>query len=167
MKRCYIGLGSNLGDPVQQVCKAIRALSRLPYTEGLVASSLYQSEPMGPPQPDFINAVVQIDTDLEPFALLRACQNIESDLGRVRTAVHWGPRAIDVDLLLYGQDCIQVDDLTVPHPGLACRDFVLVPLLEIAPTLMLPDGQRAADVLAGCPRGRLEKHSLVSLEEVL
>lgn len=132
----YIGLGSNLGDKKANCRKAIALLSK----SGRVfrSSSLYCTEPIGnADQDDFVNAAVEIETGLFPEALLRQCRSIEEELGRVRT-VRWGPRTIDVDILLYGDVIIETPELTIPHPLLHTRRFVLVPLCEIAPQVVHP-----------------------------
>ncbi len=134
----YIGLGSNLDDPRRQVTQALAELGSLPGSRLLASSSLYRTPPMGPPgQPDYINAVAQIETALAPHALLDALQAIERAHDRVRS-VRWGPRTLDLDLLLYDQQEIADERLCVPHPGLTERAFVVLPLLEIAPTLRVP-----------------------------
>jgi 2-amino-4-hydroxy-6-hydroxymethyldihydropteridine diphosphokinase len=134
----YIGLGSNLDDPRRQVSQALVELGGMPGSRLLASSSLYRTPPMGPPgQPDYINAVAQIETALSPHALLDALQAIERAHDRVRT-VRWGPRTLDLDLLLYDQQEIADERLCVPHPGLTERAFVVLPLLEIAPTLRVP-----------------------------
>lgn len=134
----YIGIGSNLADPVQQVRQAVAALARLPQTTPGAVSSLYRTPPMGPPdQPDYVNAVAALTTTLHPRALLDALQDIERAQHRVRGR-RWGPRTVDLDLLVYGELSIDDPKLRVPHPGLAERAFVVVPLLEIAPALVIP-----------------------------
>lgn len=134
----YIGLGSNLEDPAAQVRRALHELAALPGTELQRASQLYRSPPMGPPgQPDYINAVAALATRLEPEALLDALQAIEQAHHR-RRLQRWGPRTLDLDILLYGQAQLHSPRLTVPHPGIAARAFVLQPLAEIAPTLEIP-----------------------------
>ncbi len=155
----YIGLGSNLGDPSAQVNSAIKALAALDNTRLLVASSLYRSAPMGPQdQPEYINAVAHLETRLEPLQLLHELQRIEAEHGRVRVeGERWGPRTLDLDLLLYGNEVIQDEELTVPHVGLHERNFVLFPLFEIAPELNLPDGRRVVELLNACPLEGLER----------
>ncbi len=134
----YIGLGSNLEDPVQQVQRALVELAAIPATRLLRQSSLYRSPPLGPPdQPDYINAVAELSTTLQPLELLDELQHIENAHGRVR-GIRWGARTLDLDLLLYGDRRIDESRLILPHPGLALRAFVLVPLLEIAPALDVP-----------------------------
>lgn len=146
----YIGLGSNLGDPRAQVGRAIEALARLPGCTLGRRSSLYCTTPVGPmPQPEYVNAVVSITTGLAPLGLLAALQGIEHDHGRVRDGTRWGPRTLDLDLLLYGDWQLRLPDLVLPHPELANRAFVLVPLAEIAPTtLQVPGLGHPQDLLA-------------------
>lgn len=142
----YIWLGSNLCDPVQQVITAINELSTLPESRLTAQSSLYRTPPMGPSdQPDFVNAAVEIKTRLSALDLLDELQRIEQRHQRERS-VNWGPRTLDLDILLYGQHVISHERLTVPHRGLTERLFVLPPLLEMAPDLMLPDGTLLADL---------------------
>lgn len=156
MVRAYIGLGSNLDDPVQQLHRALEALARLPQTQLVACSRFYRSAPLGPQdQPDYVNAVAALDTGFSPEALLDALQAIEAAQGRVRTR-RWGPRTLDLDLLLYGNEVLATPRLTVPHPGLAERNFVLYPLAELIPELLLPDGQRLEELLLRCDRTGLE-----------
>lgn len=155
--RCYIGLGSNLENPVTQVATALLELERLPQCRNLNHSSLYRSDPVGPPgQPDYINAVASIETTLEPLALLDAIQAIEQLHQRVRIQ-HWGPRTLDLDLLLYGKETLQCDRLTVPHAYLRERNFVLYPLAELSPDLSLPDGTALNQLLEVCAIDTLER----------
>ncbi len=147
----FVGLGSNLDDPEAQVRRALDELAGLPESVLERTSSLYRTAPMGPPdQPDYVNAVARLATRLAPHRLLSALQAIERAHGRVR-GVHWGPRTLDLDLLLY--DALRIADarLTVPHPGIAERSFVLTPLAEIAPDLDIPGVGAAAAVLARSP----------------
>ncbi|MDX5379635.1 MAG: 2-amino-4-hydroxy-6-hydroxymethyldihydropteridine diphosphokinase [Halomonas sp.] len=142
----YVGLGSNLDDPVDQVCRAYGELNTLPLTERAAASRLYRSRPVGPQdQPDFINAVIHLRTRLSPLALLDQLQALEQRHRRVRQR-HWGPRTLDLDLLLYGNETLILPRLQVPHREMAARAFVLLPLAELAPRLQLPDGRRIADL---------------------
>ncbi len=142
----YIGLGSNLNQPKVQVERAIAALAGLPDSCVLRWSRLYVSPPLGPAdQPDYVNAVVEIETALEPLDLLHALHDIEQAQGRVRTR-HWGERIIDLDLLLYADWQRVSHDLTLPHPGMATRAFVLRPLAELVPELEIP-GQGALSAL--------------------
>ena len=136
--KAFVGLGSNLGEREVMIRQALEALSKLPQTTLVKASSLYDTEPVGEvDQPNFLNAVAQIDTELTPRQLLWNLFLIEKRLGRVRTH-RWGPRTIDLDLLLYGGLVIEEPDLTVPHSELARRSFVLVPLVELDPLLVHP-----------------------------
>lgn len=134
MVDAYIGLGSNLQQPAQQVTSALQALTTIPVSTLVSASSLYRSDPMGPQdQDDYINAVACLRTGLEPLHLLDQLQTIEQTHGRVRKRDRWGPRTLDLDLLMYGFESIDVPRLRVPHYGMAERAFVLLPLQEIAP----------------------------------
>ena len=148
----YIGLGSNLATPEAQINTARNAITDLPGVSEVAFSSLYRSPPMGPQdQPDYINAVMAIKTDLSAIELLRCLQQIELDHGRVRKDERWGARTLDLDILLYGQQIIDQPDLIVPHYGLAKRAFVLYPLQEIAPELEVPGKGEMAELLASCP----------------
>lgn len=133
----YVGLGSNLQDPENQIHTALRELTTLPDTRCVRHSSLYRTRPVGPQdQPDFINAVAMLTTGLPAESLLDACQKLEQIHRRVRQGERWGPRTLDLDLLLYARQRIATARLTVPHPRIAERAFVLVPLAEIAPSEM-------------------------------
>ena len=147
-----MGLGGNLGDAAASLREAFTALGGLPDTRLLRASRLYRTSAWGvTTQPDFVNAVAMIETMLTPSALLGHLLRIERDAGRDRRADgsdRWGPRTLDLDLLLYGDEVIDTPDLTVPHPHLHERAFVLVPLLEIAPDTHIPGRGAAADALA-------------------
>jgi 2-amino-4-hydroxy-6-hydroxymethyldihydropteridine diphosphokinase len=154
----YIGLGSNLADPQSQLRDALTALAQIPNTTLSQVSSLYGSEPLGPSdQPRYVNAVAQLATSLEPLALLDELQRIEMQQGRVRKAERWGPRTLDLDILLFGNQTIALPRLTVPHYHMHARAFVLYPLAEIQPTLVLPDGRALSQLLASCPREGIEK----------
>ena len=133
----YIGVGSNLEAPIEQVRAALQELATLPLSELVAASSLYASRPVGPQdQPDFINAVAALETRLSPLALLDQLQALEQQHRRRRQR-HWGPRTLDLDLLLYANAAIDTPRLRVPHPQMTARAFVLLPLSEIAPSLIL------------------------------
>lgn len=135
----YVGLGSNLQEPIKQVQQAYAAMAHIPATQTQQLSPLYTSSPIGPAgQPDYINAVAHLLTRLPPLSLLSALQAIEIQQQRVRD-IHWGPRTIDLDLLLYGRVTIDTPQLNVPHQHLKQRNFVLAPLLDLAPQLRLPD----------------------------
>ncbi|MFC2993139.1 MULTISPECIES: 2-amino-4-hydroxy-6-hydroxymethyldihydropteridine diphosphokinase [Halomonas] len=139
--RAWIGLGSNLDDPQRHIEQALEELARLPLTRRLGASRCYASRPLGPQdQPDFINAVALLETRLSPLALLDQLQALEQRHRRVR-ARHWGPRTLDLDLLLFDNSVLALPRLCVPHPELTRRAFVVVPLLELSPELTLPDGR--------------------------
>ena len=145
----YIGVGSNLEDPRAQVLAAITRLAQLPRTRLVLASKLYRSRPFGPvAQPDFVNAVAGILTQLDPNALMGELHAIESAMGRPERHEHWGPRIIDLDLLAFGSERREEPHLTLPHPGIVERNFVLYPLAEIAPDLVLPGLGRVADLAA-------------------
>lgn len=155
--KCFIGLGSNLDNPVTQVATALLELERLDQCRNLTHSSLYRSDPVGPPgQPDYINAVASLETSLQPLELLDAMQAIEQQHQRVRIQ-HWGPRTLDLDLLLFGEQLINNDRLTVPHPYLQERNFVLLPLAEIAPKLSIPAGNSLLEYLKNCKIDTLEQ----------
>jgi 2-amino-4-hydroxy-6-hydroxymethyldihydropteridine diphosphokinase len=154
----YIGLGSNLADPIKQIKSAHTACAALAGVRELAFSSLYRSPPMDSrDQPDYVNAVMAVATDLSAVDLLRALQGIEKDHGRVRTADRWSARTLDLDLLLYGDQEINQPDLTVPHPGIADRAFVLYPLFEIAPEGVVPGKGRIAELIAACPLNGLKR----------
>jgi 2-amino-4-hydroxy-6-hydroxymethyldihydropteridine diphosphokinase len=159
MERAYIGLGSNLAEPLQQLRGALGALARISETRIVAVSSLYVSDPLGPPdQPRYNNAAAALDTSLAPLALLDALQTIELAQGRTRKAERWGPRTLDLDILLFGDRLIHEPRLTVPHYHLHARAFALYPLADVAPReLRLPDGRRLADLLAACPYEGLER----------
>ncbi|MGY4492364.1 2-amino-4-hydroxy-6-hydroxymethyldihydropteridine diphosphokinase [Pseudomonas sp. TE3610] len=157
MEVVYIGLGSNLAEPAEQLRQAIEALGQLPFSQGLKVSALYSSESLSPGQPRYTNAVARLETSLAPLVLLDALQAIENDQGRVR-AERWGPRTLDLDVLLFGDRVIDEPRLTVPHYQMHVRAFVLYPLAEVAPAgLRLADGRHLADLLAGCPFEGLER----------
>jgi 2-amino-4-hydroxy-6-hydroxymethyldihydropteridine diphosphokinase len=137
----YLGLGANLNSPKEQLTNAVKALKKLPDCEFISVSHYYASKPMGPKdQPDYINAVACIKTTLTPEQLLDLTQAIELEHGRVRKAERWGPRTLDIDMLLFDDLIINTERLTVPHYGLCVREFVVYPLLELAPELILPSG---------------------------
>ena len=149
----YLGLGSNLKDPAAQIVAAIDRLAALPGSMLRAVSSFYRNPPMGPQdQPDYVNAVVALDTGLAPRALLEAMQAIERAQGRDRGGLRWGPRTIDLDLLVYGDAVLDEDHLKVPHPGIAERAFVLVPLAEIAPQISIPGHGALSTLLAAVDR---------------
>ncbi|WP_158367996.1 2-amino-4-hydroxy-6-hydroxymethyldihydropteridine diphosphokinase [Candidatus Williamhamiltonella defendens] len=147
--RVYIGLGSNLSKPKKQIKSAITALTRLSDRPGTVKiSAFYQTKPLGSQdQPNYLNAAVSLDTSLSPETLLDHTQLIELNHGRTREKNRWGPRIIDLDILLYGDQIISTPRLRVPQYGIKNRVFVLYPLLDIAPDLIFPDGESLAQCL--------------------
>jgi len=149
MTRVYIALGSNLASPLSQVTAAIEALGAIPNSQIVAVSGFYRTPPLGPQdQPDYLNAAVALETSLAPEALLDHTQRIELDQGRVRKAERWGPRTLDLDIMLFGDVTIATPRLTVPHYDMKNRGFMLWPLFEIAPELHFPDGETLASVLA-------------------
>ena len=155
----YVGIGSNLDDPVAQAIFAFDALARIADTRLVARSPLYRSSPMGPPdQPDYVNGAAALSTRLSPATLLDALRAIEDARGRRRTGRRWGARTLDLDLLLHGDSVLNTERLTLPHPGLTARNFVVYPLADIAPALVLPDGRRLADI-----RGELGDEGLARL----
>jgi 2-amino-4-hydroxy-6-hydroxymethyldihydropteridine diphosphokinase len=154
----YVALGSNLDEPRTQVERALVVLAELPRTRLVLCSSLYASRPLGPvAQPDFVNAVAGLLTGLDPAALLAALKDLEVRLGRARPVQRWGPRRIDLDLLVHGTERSDTEELRLPHPGIAERAFVLVPLAEIAPDLAVPGLGRVRDLLARLDAEPLER----------
>ena len=134
----YIGLGSNIEQPCLQIKNAILALAQLPETTVINDSGYFKSKPMGPKdQPDYVNAVAEIETTMSAIELLKHCKLIEQQQGRIKLR-HWGERTIDLDILLYADEQIQTDVLTVPHPGICQRDFVYMPLLKLNPDVIVP-----------------------------
>ena len=137
----YIGLGSNLSEPIKQVQSAITEIEKIAQSRVVTVSSIYLSKPMGPQdQDDYINAVLALETPLSAIELLDALQAIENKAGRVRKENRWGARILDLDIILYSNDVIKSDRLVIPHYGMTEREFVLLPLAEIAPDLHLPNG---------------------------
>jgi 2-amino-4-hydroxy-6-hydroxymethyldihydropteridine diphosphokinase len=159
MERVYIGLGSNLADPAEQLRNAVQALAQLPHSRLVGVSAFYQSDSLLPGQPRYTNAVAALDSDLAPLALLDALQGIENGQGRERLE-RWGPRTLDLDILLFGDRLIDEPRLKVPHYQIQERAFVLYPLAELAPAdLRLADGRTLHDLLAACPFVGLERLS--------
>lgn len=154
MHQVFIGMGSNLGDSQQLLQQAAQAMHQLPKTQLLRMSSLYSSAPVGVPgQPRYTNAVALLETALQPLELLDSLQQIEQEHGRIRTGERWGPRTLDLDLLLYGQQQINHPRLQVPHYQMHLRPFVLFPLSEVSSAnLQLPDGRMLVDLLMHCPQ---------------
>ena len=160
MTAAYVGLGSNLADPAAQVRRALEELADILETRVTARSPLYRSAPLGPQdQPDYINAVAALDTSLAPLELLASLRDIERIHGRVRDGTRWGPRSLDLDLLLYGDVVMDTLELSLPHPGLPERAFVLYPLFDVAPQLVVP-GRGAVREL----RDRLGSTDITRLE---
>ena len=158
-----VGLGSNLDGPAERVSRALEAIAVLPMTRLLAHSALYDTAPVGPQdQPDFVNAVALLETRLPPLSLLSALQDLEKAAGRVRHR-RWGERTLDLDLLLWRDLTIRLPRLTVPHPEMHKRAFVLRPLLDIAPDARLPDGRPLSDYWPGVADQPLRR--LPDLEE--
>jgi 2-amino-4-hydroxy-6-hydroxymethyldihydropteridine diphosphokinase len=146
----YIGLGSNLSDPAAQVRQALHDLAGVPRTLRVAVSPLYGSRPLGPvTQPDFVNAVAGVLTQLTAEELLQALRALEGKAGRPAVHEHWGPRVIDLDLLVFGREQRTGVDLVLPHPGMVARNFVLYPLADIAPELEVPGCGQVRELLAG------------------
>lgn len=156
IERVYVGLGSNLADPAEQLREAIKALGLLPQSSLAGVSSFYVSDSLLPGQPRYTNAVAALDTSLPPLTLLDALQGIENDQGRERLE-RWGPRTLDLDILLFGDRLIDEPRLKVPHYQMQVRAFVLYPLAELAPGITLADGRALNDLLARCPFEGLER----------
>jgi 2-amino-4-hydroxy-6-hydroxymethyldihydropteridine diphosphokinase len=145
----YIGLGSNLSDPAAQVRQALRGLAGLPQTLCVAVSRLYGSRPLGPAsQPDFVNAVAGVLTQLPAVELLRQLRQLEEQAGRPAVREHWGPRVLDLDVLVFGRQQRSGTELILPHPGVVERNFVLYPLADIAPDLEVPGCGRVRELLA-------------------
>ncbi len=156
--RVFVGLGSNLGDSRLIVAAATARVGALPGTRLICSSSQYLTPPWGVvDQPAFINSVVELDTTLPPGGLLDALLSLERQAGRVRGGERWGPRALDLDILLYGQELVSDAGLRIPHPHIAQRAFVLLPLAEIAPQLMVPGQGRVSDLLARIDAGECRR----------
>jgi 2-amino-4-hydroxy-6-hydroxymethyldihydropteridine diphosphokinase len=154
----YIGLGGNLGNPRDSFEAACTSLGRLPGTRVISRSSLYQSAPFGDvPQPDYLNAVVTLLTHIEPHELLAEMLTIEHAAGRRRDGLRWGPRVLDLDLLVYSNETIDRPDLLVPHPGIRQRNFVLLPLAEVAPDLHVPGLGRVASLPVSSDEPRIAR----------
>jgi len=146
--KAWLGLGSNLQGPAAQLQEALDKLARIDGIEVMEVSGFYRTPPWGDAQQDdFVNAVVQVETSLAPMPLLRALQSVENAMGRTRSGRRWGPRVIDIDLLLYGDLQLRTEELELPHPRMHERAFVLVPLCELDAGLMIPGRGRAGEVL--------------------
>jgi 2-amino-4-hydroxy-6-hydroxymethyldihydropteridine diphosphokinase len=146
MATAYLGLGSNLGDRLANLQAAVDAVGAASGVRAVASSRVWETTPVGgPSQPDYLNAVLRIETDLSPRELLAVCRTVEDDLGRVRRE-RWGARTIDVDVLLVDDLVVDEQDLVVPHPRIAERAFVVLPLLELDPDPVLPDGRHLSDL---------------------
>ena len=157
----YIGLGSNLDDPLQHVLDAINDIKQLENSNFLQHSHIYKCNPMitdsQQPQPDYINAVARVDTSDSPMVFLKKLQQIENRHGRVRNGERWEPRVLDLDLLIFGDQIINTPELTVPHPGICERDFVLVPLSDLDAELLVPCKNRVSTLINSCKSHQLEQ----------
>ena len=148
MTLAYIAIGSNLASPLEQVNAAVEALGKIPQSKIVAVSSFYRTPPLGPQdQPDYLNAAVVLETALDAETLLDNTQRIELQQGRVRKAERWGPRTLDLDIMLFGDAVINTERLTVPHYDMKNRGFMLWPLFEVAPDLTFPDGIPLRDIL--------------------
>ncbi len=151
--RAYVGVGSNLGDRWANLALAARELRQEPRVALLRASRVWDAAPLGPPQPRYLNAALELEADVPPLALLATLQRIERSAGRVRSGVRWSARTLDLDVLLYGDEVIRRPALVVPHPGLVVRRFALAPLAELCPERVVPGtGRTVAQLLALVPR---------------
>ena len=150
MTLAYIAIGSNLASPLEQVNAAVQALGEIPESRIIAVSSFYRTPPLGPQdQPDYLNAAVVLETALAAETLLDNTQRIELQQGRVRKDERWGPRTLDLDIMLFGQEAIATERLTIPHYDMKNRGFMLWPLFEIAPDLLFPDGVSLHTLLSG------------------
>ncbi|QIR21612.1 2-amino-4-hydroxy-6-hydroxymethyldihydropteridine diphosphokinase [Enterobacter sp. SES19] len=148
MTLAYIAIGSNLASPLEQVNAAVQALGEIPQSKIVAVSSFYRTPPLGPQdQPDYLNAAVVLETALDAETLLDNTQRIELQQGRVRKAERWGPRTLDLDIMLFGHETINTERLTVPHYDMKNRGFMLWPLYEVAPNLIFPDGTSLKSIL--------------------
>lgn len=158
MTRCFIGLGSNLNQPLEQIRQALQQLNTTAGISVVQVSPLYQSKAVGPgQQPDYLNAVAELSSSLDPYQLLDALQTIENQQGRERS-IRWGARTLDLDILIYGNLEVSEPLLTIPHPRLRERNFVLYPLYDIAPDLTLTDGTSIASLLNYCTNEGLKPY---------
>lgn len=154
-----VALGANLGASAQTITAVVKHLEILPDTELIKHSALYQSEAVGPPQPAYVNAAVLLNTAIKPLALLDALLEIESSFGRRRDGTRWGARTLDLDIIVYGTLCMRHERLTLPHPEAHHRCFVLAPLAEIAPQMIIPGHGAVAELLLRCDTGEAVKIS--------
>ena len=167
MVTAYLGLGSNLGEREEFLRRAIERLTRLAALRLTGISSVYETEPVGRlDQPAFLNLVIRVQTELDPHDLLTLCQDVEAILGRVRRE-RWGPRVIDIDILLYGQESVAEPDLVIPHPEMGMRAFVLVPLVELEPEVRGPGGESVTLALARLDASGVRCYPQLDLRELL
>lgn len=160
MNNVYIGLGSNLDNPIEQLSSAIEHLNKLPFIHNISVSRFYHSKPVGPQdQPNFVNAVVSFNTELAPINVLDTLQEIEKNHNRVREK-HWGPRTLDLDILLYNNESINISRLTIPHPFMLERGFVIQPLSDLVPDRLLANGKTVTEQLH-----QLDTSDLVFIKE--
>jgi len=160
----YIGLGSNLSEPIKQVQAGIKEIRQLVHSHVINVSSLYLSKPMGPQnQDDYINAVLALETKLSPLELLDTLQLIENKAGRVRKKNRWGARILDLDIILFGNEIINTERLVVPHYGMKTREFVLLPLAEIAGHLILPSLEAADSESVNVLSQKIANNSIIKL----
>jgi 2-amino-4-hydroxy-6-hydroxymethyldihydropteridine diphosphokinase len=153
----YIGIGSNLDDPRAQVLSGIDALANMPHTRLVARSKLYRSAPMGPQdQPHYVNAVAGLITQLDAPALLAQLKFLEKSQGREQPVVRWGPRVVDFDLLVFGSVVMKDETLTLPHPGISERSFVLLPMMDVAPDLNIPSVGRVSALAARVDTSNLQ-----------
>jgi len=155
-RRAFVGLGANLDDPGRRIAEAVASLAALPTTRLVAVSSLYRSAPVEAGGPDYLNAVAELSTALPPAALLASLQEIEAGHGRERPYRN-APRTLDLDLLLYAGEVVDTPTLTLPHPRMHARAFVLMPLAEIDATLAIPGRPPLAQLLAACSDQRIER----------
>lgn len=168
MNLVYIGLGSNLGDSKAQLTSASKAINELNGCKVVAISQLYGSKPMGPQdQPDYVNAVLALETETAPLTLLDNLQSIELEFGRVRKDERWGPRTLDLDIILFGNDTINNERLTVPHYGMKEREFVLIPLAEITTDLKLPTGESVSKLAEEIDNNGLQVLDKIELTQLL
>ncbi|URJ24072.1 2-amino-4-hydroxy-6-hydroxymethyldihydropteridine diphosphokinase [Blochmannia endosymbiont of Camponotus sp.] len=159
MERVWVGIGSNMLNPQQQADRAIWSISKLPMTRLVNFSSYYRSLPLGDKnQPDFLNAIIILDTNLSPKSLLSHLQYIERKQGRIRSlnSLIWQPRTLDLDILLFGKYFIYTPELTIPHHGMLNREFVLYPLMALDNNLIFPDGRVITDIVKTVPKNGLD-----------
>jgi 2-amino-4-hydroxy-6-hydroxymethyldihydropteridine diphosphokinase len=143
--KAYLALGSNLGDRLERLREAVRLLDETEGVDVVRSSRIYETDPVGPPQPAYLNAVIEVETSRSPLELLEACRAVEDALGRIR-AERWGARTIDVDVLTFDQQTVDEPDLQIPHPRMHERGFVLVPLGELDDDPMLPGGRTLSNL---------------------